>query len=681
MKPISSVCSSPGAGSVRGLAWAWMALLATLWTLLCQCPPAVAQERSKVVEPSSVALQLSEATEPSKLKTDWMSGTVPANWVDLKSGSAAADTALWYRVEFDVPAGPDSTDSWALYLPYLYDGGRFWLNGQPLTAIAQSTASTHLRWERPRLITIADNQLREGRNELLLRSIRYGPRVGVQLQHIAVGPTVELLPVFDRRMFWVRTMPQYAVVTCLVVGLFVTSIWWHRRDEVLYGLFGLAAILWSVRTLTFVVEVMPAEWWPWWRAVYHSATGGFIVVMALFAMRFASQRRPLLERAMLAYWLLGPVLMVVSGGALDSQIGRIWTAGMIPIGLSMLAFAGYAAWRQRSGAAIALFSAMVLGVMAGIHDYMVAWDVMIQLPMPARSWLAHRIFLLHHAANLLLLVMVAILTMRFVQTLDGLADLNRHLEERVRQREKELVQRHAQVSRLSREYAVNEERQRIMQDLHDGLGSQMFTALARVERGAIEPAEITQLLRDCIADMRLTFELIAPEQFDFSSALGNLRFRWEGMFKEAGVASHWNFDGLKRAGDLTPTSALHALRIIQEALTNVLKHARASRVSVTLQAVDQHLKVSIEDDGCGIETGAANNPAARGISSMKHRARRLGAVLLVSSEKRGTRISLDLPLVNRGEGTPQTVSEPDIDSRKYGIGTRSCGIVQFPTRS
>lgn len=681
MKPISWDCSSAGAAAAPGVAKARLTLLAASWALLCLGTMASAQERGKVVEPSSVALQLSAATEPSELKPDWKSGTVPTNWVGLKPGNAAADSALWYRVEFEVPAGPDSTDSWALYLPYLYDGGRFWLNGQPLTAIAQSTAATHLRWERPRLITIPDNQLKDGRNELLLRSIRYGPRVGVQLQHIAVGPTVELLPVFDRRMFWVRTMPQYAVVTCLVVGLFVTSIWWRRRDEVLYGLFGLAAILWSVRTLTFVVEVMPAEWWPWWRAIYHSATGGFIVVLALFAMRFAGQRRPLLERAMFAYWLLGPVLMVASGGALDSQIGRIWTAGMIPIGLSMLAFTGYAAWRQRTGAAIALFSAMVLGVLAGIHDYMVAWDGMIQLPMPVRSWLAHRIFLLHHAANLLLLVMVAILTMRFVQTLDGLADLNRHLEERVRQREQELVHRHAQVSRISREQAVSDERQRIMQDLHDGLGSQMFTALARVERGAIEPAEITQMLRDCIADMRLTFELIAPEQFDFASALGNLRFRWEGMFKEAGMASHWNFDGLKRAGDLTPASALHVLRILQEALTNVLKHARASRVSVTLQAVDQHLKISVEDDGSGIDASVAENPGARGISSMKHRARRLGAVLLVSSETRGTRISLDLPLVNRGEGTPQTVSEPDIDSRKYGIGTRSCGIVQFPTRS
>jgi signal transduction histidine kinase len=655
MKPISWDCCSSGAVTARCVARARLTLVAALWALFYLGLPAGAQERSKVVEPSSVALQLSSASEPSELGPDWRSGTVPSNWVGLKPGNSAAESALWYRVEFEVPAGPDSADSWALYLPYLYDGGRFWLNGQPLTAIAQSTAATHLRWERPRLITIADNQLKAGRNELLLRSIRYGPRVGVQLQHIAVGPTVELLPMFDRRMFWVRTMPQYAVVTCLVVGLFVTSIWWRRRDEVLYGLFGLAAILWSVRTLTFVVEVMPAEWWPWWRAIYHSATGGFIVVLALFAMRFAGMRRPLLERAMFAYWLAGPVLMLASGGALDAQIGRIWTVGMIPIGLSMLVFAGYAAWRQRTGAAIALFSAMVLGVLAGIHDYMVAWDGMIQLPAAVRSWLAHRIFLLHHAANLLLLVMVAILTMRFVQTLDGLADLNRHLEERVHQREKELVQRHAQVSRLSREQAVSDERQRIMQDLHDGLGSQMFIALARVERGGIEPSEITQMLRDCIADMRLTFELIAPEQFNFSSALGNLRFRWEAMLKEAGVSSHWNFDGLKSAGDLTPASALHVLRITQEALTNVLKHARARHVSVTLQVAGNHLMVSVEDDGCGIDASAGKNPGARGLSSMKHRARRLGAVLQVSSEPNGTRITLDLPLTNGSEGALQSV--------------------------
>jgi signal transduction histidine kinase len=427
---------------------------------------------------------------------------------------------------------------------------------------------------------------------------------------------------------------------------------------VLYGLFGLAAILWAIRTLTFVIEDAPNAWW-WleWRAVYHGATGGFIVVLALFAMRFANLRMPRYERVILAYWLLGPILILASAGRWDAQVGLWWTAGMIPVGFSILVFGVLAVRHQRNRAAMALLLTLMLGVGAGLHDYLLAWDGMIILPEVLRPKLEHRIFLLHHAANLLLLVMVSILTQRFVQSLDSMANLNRDLEERILQRETELQAKHAQLAQLVREQAVSEERQRIMQDLHDGLGSQLFTSLSRLERGAVDQGSITQMLRDCIADLRLTFELIATERYDFTAALGSLRFRWEKLFKEAGITSQWDIDATTELQTLTAASALHLLRISQEALTNVLKHAKATRVDIGLRTRDKVLTMTIEDNGLGIPQTDATKETARGIANMKMRARRLGADLLMASRQGCTRITLTLPLVNRGQGVSPTVTE------------------------
>lgn len=626
----------------------WVNAAVVAAALLTPWPGSIeALAQSRVVEPSAVDMQLSTAMEPGELGPQWRSGSVPDNWVAVNPAGEAAAPSLWYRVTFEVPPGPKEVDSWALYLPYLYDGGRFWLNGQSLTTVAQTTAGTRLRWERPRLVTIPDSQLHSGSNELLLRSVRYGPRVGVQLQRIAIGPTVELLPKFDRRLFWVRTMPQYTVVTCLLVGLAVVFIWWRRRSEILYGLFGLAALLWGLRTLTFLIEVMPAAWWPWWRTLYHGATGGFIIVLALFVMRFAGVRWPRVEGAVLVYWLAGPLLMLASRGQLDSQVGLLWTAGLIPVGIGIVGFSAAAVARLRSGSSVALFVALVLGVAAGLHDYLVAWEGLVQVPDVVRTWVANRIFLLHHAANLLLLVMVSILTLRFVQTLDKLAEMNRNLEERISQREKELAARLAQMAQLEREQAVSDERQRIMQDLHDGLGSQMFTALVRVERGAVDAPDVAQMLRDCIADLRLTFELIAPDRFDFANALGNLRFRWDALFKEAGIASQWDFDGLQHAQSLGAAASLQVLRIAQESLTNVLKHARASRVSVTVSVENQLLSLVVHDNGLGIPAEATERTGTRGVSNMLHRARRLGAQLRVASEPGNTTVTLTLTIVDQ----------------------------------
>lgn len=611
-------------------------VVALLVLALALVAPAVA----RIVHPLAVGMQASTVEDPAALAPRWLPVSAPDGWARSHAGLAGG--AAWYRVEFDRSPSAPADGSWALYLPYLYDGARLWLNGEPLGSIAQTTEQVHVRWERPHLVWLPEGQLRVGRNEVLLRAVSTDPGAGAGLLRASIGPGAELLPMYDRRVFWVHTMPQNAVATCLVVGLFVGFVWWRSRGEVLYGLFGLVAVLWSIRTLTFVIEVMPAPWWPWWRALYHTTTGGFIVALALFAMRFAGFRQRWVARVLLGYWLVGPLAMLASGGRLDSQVGFVWTGGMIPIGLSVIGFTGVAAWRQRSGAAFALLAAVALGTSAGIHDYLIAWGGAFDLPSWLRDWMAHRIFLLHNASYLLLLVMVGILTLRFVHALETTADLNRHLEERVAERERELQARYAQVARLEREQAAAEERQRIMQDLHDGLGSQLFTALLRIERGGVDSAAVAQLLRDCIADMRLTFEVIPPEKTDLRSVLGNFRFRWERLLHEAGVRSAWDIDLPAGTAGLAPLAALQLLRIVQEALTNVLKHAAATQVDVALRMAPEALTVCVQDDGRGLPP-AAGTGSGRGLANMRQRARRLGGTLDIDSRPGTTCVRLQLP--------------------------------------
>ena len=93
-------------------------------------------------------------------------------------------------------------------------------------------------------------------------------------------------------------------------------------------------------------------------------------------------------------------------------------------------------------------------------------------------------------SNTLLLAMGALLTARFIQTLSSLEDLNRTLETRVADRERALAANYERLAALEREHAASEERQLIMRDLHDGLGSQLFTSLSRVERGDMDDGQI-----------------------------------------------------------------------------------------------------------------------------------------------------------------------------------------------
>lgn len=621
----------------------WVCCSAALWLGLALAAPAA----TVMLEPERIEMQVSESLEPGGLGPAWQGGTLPENWARSHPGLRGG--VAWYRIEFNLPSTEYGSGSWSLYIPYLYDGGRLWLNGAPLASIAQTTAHSHVRWERPHLIAIPDSQLRTGRNQLLLRAVVTDPGAGLRLQRLTIGPSEAMLPLYERRLFWVRTMPQSTVATGLVVGAFVCFIWWRRRDEVLYGLFGLALLLWSVRTLTFVIEVLPADWWPWWRALYHSATGGFVVVLALFAMRFAGLRGRVLPALLVGYWFFGPLAMLVSMGRLDSKVGFVWTGGMIPIGLSIIGFTALAVWRQRSGEAWALLAAVVLAVAAGIHDYFVAWDGALVMPSFMQHWMVQRIFLLHHGANLLLLVMVAILTLRFVQALGETEDLNRLLGQRVAAREHELVARHAQVVQLEREQAAGEERQRIMQDLHDGLGSQLFTALSRAQRGSLGGHEVATMLEECIADMRLTFEVIAPPQADLRSSVGGFRYRWEAVLNDAGLRSTWAIELPETDPELPPALLLQVLRIAQEALTNALKHARAAVVQVRLSRSAAGLDLTIADDGQGL-THDGPPGVGCGVANMRQRAERLGAHLDLRSQPGRTVVTLHLPLARSAAG-------------------------------
>jgi len=548
--------------------------------------------------------------------------------------------AVWYRATFEAPVIAEDDGGWAVYLPYLYEGGQVWLNGIRVGEVEEDSDSVHVRWERPHLISLPRPLLRTGSNVLEIRAAAAPSSTSPRFPSVSVAPRAELLPVHDRRFFWVRTLPEITVVVCLLMAAIVVCIWWRRRSEVLYGLLGLASALWGVRTLTFVIERMPSEYWHLWRTVYLGATGGFVVVLALFSLRLAGIGRPWLRRLLLGYWLLGPLWLLLAGPPSEPLVNRWWSAGLIPIGLAILAVSIRTVARQRTLAAALMPSALMIAVLAGVHDYLIAWDdgSLVRL-LP--HWAGNRIFLLHHAANLLLLCMGSLLTARFIHAMDSLEELNHTLESRVADRERHLAESFTRMAQLQRQHAASQERQSIMREIHDGLGSRLFTSLSRVERGDMSERQIAEVLRDCIADMRIALDALAPDAGDFRTALGNFLFRWQAQLEEARIQPSWTIDVPDSVSALSPQASLQLLRIAQEALTNVLKHANATRVRVQLRQRDELLELEVVDNGQSDRTAPDNG--GRGIANMHVRARQLGASLEVVHAATGTVVSLRMP--------------------------------------
>ncbi|WP_374318420.1 sensor histidine kinase [Aquabacterium sp.] len=116
--------------------------------------------------------------------------------------------------------------------------------------------------------------------------------------------------------------------------------------------------------------------------------------------------------------------------------------------------------------------------------------------------------------------------------------------------------------------------------------------------------------------------------------LGSLRFRLAPRLQAAGVQLDWRVTGeVAPQPWLDAPNALHLLRIVQEALTNAVRHGRATRVQLMVEPLGQGVQVSLIDNGTGFDVQAASSGC--GLNSMHRRAQMLGATLRIESPASG----------------------------------------------
>jgi signal transduction histidine kinase len=198
--------------------------------------------------------------------------------------------------------------------------------------------------------------------------------------------------------------------------------------------------------------------------------------------------------------------------------------------------------------------------------------------------------------------------------------------------------------------AREEERRRIRRDLHDGLGPSLSGVVYQLESARLlvdkdpEAAEqtmrtLSEQVQDVVADVRRLVHELRPPALDDRGLVGALAQHAEQVTATGGP------DVDVEAGDLGSLPAaveVAAYRIVNEALTNVVRHASAERVTVRLTAVDRTLLVEVADDGSGI---APEAQVGVGLVSLRERAAELGGRSEVSCPPGGgTTVRAWLPL-------------------------------------
>ena len=138
-----------------------------------------------------------------------------------------------------------------------------------------------------------------------------------------------------------------------------------------------------------------------------------------------------------------------------------------------------------------------------------------------------------------------------------------------------------------------------MRDVHDGLGGLLIQAIGLVEQEDCSPA-LRDVLSLALTDLRLIVDSLSPTDAKLASLLANFRHLHGRIHMNRGCRYSWQIDDIVDV-NVTPTRSLSILRILQEALTNVSKHANATHVQIAVcQMNPATLYLSVKDDGVGL---------------------------------------------------------------------------------
>ncbi|XOV83328.1 MAG: sensor histidine kinase [bacterium] len=499
----------------------------------------------------------------------------------------------------------------------------------PLTGVGKPMVSG------PLLLSIPDELLTAGTHELLIEF-----RGNITQTNFVRRP--EVLPLNGAETHYVskKLTLIYMPVSLGVLSMIFALVFYaaYFKDAAAGGVgwlvIGLVASACSV--LGLYVSV-PDNWADWLGRLRPIAFHLSFLCFWLALRSMADVKRKWSRRLLLSAYLVFAVLTLTVDAAQVYMVAVLWTPLTYALGLYVL----YQALRLASRPPRRIYALLPLALVPVtiIHDA-------LGIGAGGEFWADQALTVYNPPLFAFALMLMLVARTRMQQT--DLRTLNAQLEQRVREKHAELEANYEKISAAEQREAVLNERERMVREMHDGLGNQLVSTLAMVESGQFSSTEIEEALRDALDDLRIMVHSLDQQETDLLGLLAIVRERLEPRLARQGLRFNWQVEDLPDITPLDPESAGHVLRIVQESLTNIIKHAHAETILIATRIDGDRRCLVIEDDGLGGGGFVAAAGGGRGLVHMRERAIRLGGELEVTNgpDGRGTRVTLCLPIVH-----------------------------------
>lgn len=540
----------------------------------------------------------------------------------------------WFRVQVPSALTGNANASGRLGLMgHRVMGGPWavWANGQLVQA---NLADWRMQWNTPLRV-----MLPPGATELLI-AVPYAQAQGYAMGTLFVGPGDAIDQAWQARNFWQGDAPRAASVIALVMMLVSLPLALGRRREPVFALLTANALVWALVNLPYFYDFTGQDRLSaWLGAAMAVSINWSIVLNALFVFEFERIQVPRLRVGLVLY---ACAMTLLTLPLWQWEKNALLAQSYVNAAVSVLAIAVLTRHvaRTPSREGVVLCLAFVLQLALGLHD---------GLFLTSQAEPDH-VYTHPYAVVIMFLAFMYAINRRTVRALDTAERQQAELEAQLAEQQQRLAVQHAKVQQLEMANRLTAQRDALRQDLHEGLGSNLSSALLQARGRVLSKDETQLLLQDLTDELRNLNQSTAPDQCNLNTLLAELRQRVQHRLVHGGIQLVWAVDPglpvIQRAGAALGQQ-LRAL--LNEAIANVIKHAQATQICVSAQVLGEQVRIEITDNGCGFSPGLSE--PGRGLPGMRERARLLGARLYIDAgEGPGCRWRLELPwaAVTRG---------------------------------
>ncbi len=603
-------------------------LMLVMFSLFAATAQAVGLLHQSIAYTTDIAIGEAMPTQEQQ----WSRAKLPDDWSQTKPGFRGA---AWYRLRFDLSAIPNEplviyVSRVAMYAQIMVNGK--WIKHQS----ASNLALPHL-WNTPVCELLPEAFLDLGSNTILLK-VSSNNRSMAGLSEVNIMLNSELGQAFDTDFFLKRTAVQISTAVALLMTLYSFIYWRGIANNRAFGFFSAALAVWAFRNVNYFLDILPTSGESW--------IAGSVLVHIIFIYLVTRFIYALYEIDSVRCERVLRYLVIFAAALALSRVFFEWPAFwvnkcgwlVVPAVFWLMTITIKQALAKPSASTRLMAATMIFYFISVIYD-----ELIVARYLPFDST-----FVDHFASIFMFVAVTSILAQRQVLERNELEFSKRALINTVSQKETELS---ASYDRLriveiaaTKQSTLQAERKRLMQDMHDGVGSQLVAGIDSLRRGAMSSPALEQLMVHVLDDLRMIIDSLEPHDSDFLIPLGNFRYRIEPRLQAAGITLHWSAKTLPTPASIDPTKTLQLLRIVQEVFANIIKHARASAIWLSIDFDDsaKQIQLSIRDNGIGFDTDV--EAAGRGLRNLHQRAGAINARLSVTSSERGTSLQFSIPV-------------------------------------